>query len=119
MPPDPARRQTRVVKKLAPDQPGALKLARRYGEALLCVRYRQDLEGLHRYTTVELVIDERPAIWARTDKTIVTVHLGPAEYALKSLAKSHGATWNTKTCLWHMPRAVARELGLLRRIVQK
>ncbi len=36
---------TRVVKKMSPSQPGALKLARRYGDALICVRYRHDAQG--------------------------------------------------------------------------
>lgn len=37
-----------VIKRMAPHQPGAVKLARRYGDALVCVRYRQDPDGQHR-----------------------------------------------------------------------
>ena len=48
--------KTRIVKRLAPDQAGAKKLARQYGNALVCVRYRQDPEQGLRYTTVELVV---------------------------------------------------------------
>ena len=65
------RMRTRVVKKLSSQQGGALKLARRYGAALVCVRYRQDMQGLHRYTTVELVVDEAPVASKRADATIV------------------------------------------------
>src|SRR6185369_2650549 len=52
--------QTRVVKKLSVTQPGALKLAQRYGEALVCVRYRHDAERRYRYTTIELVVERAP-----------------------------------------------------------
>src|SRR4051812_41936053 len=48
---------TRIVKRLSASQAGAIKLARRYGDALVCVRYRHDLQGRLRYTTVELVVD--------------------------------------------------------------
>ena len=41
---------TRVVKKMSPAQPGAVKLARRFGDALVCVRYRHDAQGQQRYT---------------------------------------------------------------------
>ena len=36
-------KSTRVTKKLSPLQAGARKLTRLYGDALVCVRYRQDL----------------------------------------------------------------------------
>jgi hypothetical protein len=112
-------RHTRVVKKLSPDQHGALKLARRYGDALVCVRYRQDLLGLHWYTTVELVVDEAPVLSARTDATIVSVQIERGERALSSLVRSRGATCDPITGLWHMPRRLAHALGLLQRLPPK
>lgn len=51
-----AKSQLRVTKTLEPHQPGAIRLAREYGDALPCVRYRQDANGLTRYTTVELIV---------------------------------------------------------------
>ena len=55
-----APEKTRVVKKIPASQPGALKLARCYGDALVCVRYRHDAQGLNRYTTVDLMVDHAP-----------------------------------------------------------
>ena len=52
--------KTNVVKKLAPDQNGAKKLARRFGDALVCVRYRYDADTGIRYTTVELLVGQAP-----------------------------------------------------------
>ncbi len=57
----PSRKsELRVTKTLEPDQPGAVRLTRQYGDALLCVRYRRDPRGLTRYTTVELIVDRAP-----------------------------------------------------------
>jgi hypothetical protein len=43
---------------LAPGQNGTKKLARRFGERLICVRYRYDEVTKRRFKTVELVVDE-------------------------------------------------------------
>jgi hypothetical protein len=51
------REGMRVLKKLGPEQAGAIKLARRYGDALACVRYRRSANGSHRYTAIELIAD--------------------------------------------------------------
>ena len=74
---------SRVVKKMSPGQPGALKLARRYGDALVCVRYRLDAQGRHRYTTVELVVDSAP-LQVRSER-IVMVRLDFNEKQLHSV----------------------------------
>jgi hypothetical protein len=106
---------TRVVKKLAPTQPGATKLALRFGDALVCVRYRHDPDGRHRYTTVELVIER--ALIARRPTPIVAVRIGFDEHTLQRQARLQGAKWNSRACLWYMPRTTARALDLLDRIV--
>ena len=59
----------RVSKEFLPGQPGTLKLSRKYGDTLICVRYRVDAEGLHRYTTVELVVDRVPIV-KRVDRIV-------------------------------------------------
>lgn len=40
-----------------PGQRGTRKLLARYGERLVCVRYRYDAASSTRYKTVELVVD--------------------------------------------------------------
>ena len=75
--------ETRIVKRLSATQAGAIKLAQRYGEALVCVRYRHDAQGRLRYTTVELVVDQAP-IAARADlDQLVMVRLGVDEAELR------------------------------------
>jgi hypothetical protein len=109
---------THVVKRLSASQPGALKLARRYGDALVCVRYRHDRSGRHRYTTVELVVDDAPVAPRACLDDIVAVKLNFGDTAVRQRALAHGATWNGELRLWFMPRRLARKLGLVARIVE-
>ena len=107
---------TRVMKKLHPSQPGARKLARVYGDALVCVRYRHDEKGVLRYTTVELVVECMPLV-GRTPK-VVAVRIGFNETGLQRLAQRHGATWDDRACVWHMTMEMAKKLKLSDRVVQ-
>ena len=108
--------QTRIVKRILPNQPGAQKLARRYGEALVCVRYRHNANGTWRYTTVELVVDQAPVMSKRADAVIVSVYIGYDEAAMQRKAREGGAQWDLRDKVWRMPRKLARRLGLIARI---
>lgn len=104
----------RVAKKFAPDQRGAIRLARRYGNALVCVRHRHDPTGRHRVVTVELALEMVPIV--RRPSPIVGVHIAYSESALRAAARAGGAEWDREAKLWRMPRSVARSLGLLGRV---
>ena len=106
----------RVVKTLRPQQPGTLKLTRRYGDALVCVRYRVSPEGKLRYTTVELVIDEAPLQRRLTERSIVNVRIDWGEVELGRRAKAMGAKWDAATKLWRMSLRTARALQIPHRI---
>lgn len=107
----------RVAKKISPVQPGAVKLARRYGEQLVCVRHRIDPTGTTRVTTVELVVDQAP-INAKPEQ-IVGVRIGYREGQLQALVRAAGATWDKQAGVWRMPLKVARRLQLRERITEK
>ena len=111
------RDRLRVAKKLLPGQPGSLKLTRKYGEALVCVRYRHDAQGLSRYTTVELIVEQVPVV-PRIDR-VVGVRVHYAEAALQGTVKANGAKWDSAAKLWRMPHRAAVKLGLQSRIVEK
>lgn len=104
----------RVLKTITPEQPGSLKLLRRYGDALVCVRYREDPQRAQRYTTVELVIDRRP--FRPKADTLVAVRIDFGEAALRHRARELGAEWNQTKRAWVMPFSVAERLKLLDRI---
>lgn len=110
----PRKPRLRVTKTLEPQQPGTVRLTRQYGEALLCVRYRQDALGLRRYTTVELIVEATP-IRPRPQR-MVRVDIKLREKALRTCALNAGARWDPKTKLWRMPLGVAEALGIRDRI---
>ena len=116
--PHKAHDDTRVVKRIAPHEPGALKLTRRYGSALVCVRYRHDATGQHRYTTVELIVDDAPIIPRGQPDDMVGVRIDPDQPTQRSRAYARGATWDRKSNLWLMPRRLARTLRLTHCIVK-
>jgi hypothetical protein len=104
----------KVIKKHAPNQPGALKLAQQWGDALVCVRHRLDETGQTRVTTVELVVEQAPV---RTrGAQLVGVQIAYAEKDLQAAARAAGATWDAAARLWRMPEKVARALRLTDRI---
>lgn len=107
----------RVTKKIAPSQPGAIKLARRYGEHLVCVRHRVDPTGTVRFTTVELVVEQAP-ISAKPDQ-IVGVRVDYQERQLRAAIKAAGATWDHEAGVWRMPLKMARLLRLRERITDR
>ena len=111
--------ETHVVKRLRPSQPGAKKLALRYGDALVCVRYRHDPTGTLRYTTVELVVDHAPVASRVSPDEVVMVHIDFDNAKLQQRARTQGARWDSRQRLWRMTLRIARALRLVGRIVQR
>ncbi|WP_374673694.1 hypothetical protein [Ideonella sp.] len=101
---------TVVTKRIKPGRPGTKGALQQHGDALVCVRYRDDRERGHRYTTVELVIDQRPI----RPQPLVRVHIAFDDAATRRAAQAMGAEWDPKDKTWRMPRAAAIQMGLLR-----
>ncbi len=107
-----------VLRKIAPHQPGAIRLAERFGETLVAVRYRQSPDPKRRFITVELVVDELPVQRRTKGSTLVRVRIDANEGILQSAAKRYGAKWDRVAKVWVMSRTIARELRLTDRIVE-
>lgn len=112
---------TRVLKKIAPGQPGSKSFLAKYGDQLLCVRYRECAANKTTLTTVELIVDQRaiPDWRIRTrsgNDSLVGVRVGFPETELRERVKAAGAKWDGEACLWRMPRSLAQTLGLVTRI---
>jgi hypothetical protein len=106
----------RVIKTLAPTDRGAIELARRYGDALICVRHRTDAKGKVRHTTVELLVSSEP-IRTRAPK-MVLIQTQPHEKTLHSVIKAAGGHWDGKKQLWRLPSRVATILIIRSRVVE-
>jgi hypothetical protein len=104
---------------LAPGQNGTKKLLRRFGQRLICVRYRYDEAAKRRFKTVELVVDEIP--WEKTvrpDPT-VEIRLAVEEVALRQLVKDAGGRWRPEKKVWELPFSEVKRLRLQHRMTSK
>jgi hypothetical protein len=117
MPPPAAWKLTRVVKKIGPTQPGARKLARRYGNELVCVRHRHNLDGTIRYTTVELVVEQLPIVPRRAQSAVLCVRLSGGESELRRRLMAEGGQWDPGMRAWWVTRETAQRLQLMKRVV--
>jgi hypothetical protein len=109
---------------LAPGQNGTKKLVVRYGDRLVCVRYRYDAERKLRHKTVELIVETTPwsprARNARRDANdMVFVRIGYSESDLRQRIKAAGAIWRPRHRLWEVDWRTVRELGLQQNVVDE
>jgi len=89
---------------LKPGQRGTKRLVEKYGDSLLCVRYRYDeIRGV-RLKTIEIIVEEKvvkPSIRYR-DEDIVAVIVSYTENALRDKLKAVGGRWNPEEKAWHV-----------------
>lgn len=81
---------------LQPGQKGTRALVRRYGDQLVCVRYRYDSLRRKRYKTVELIVDEQdwiPGVRFAAEQWVM-VKVGSNEGELHEAVKKVGGFWN-------------------------
>lgn len=102
-----------VLKKLSPQAAGAKKLAARYGDALVCVRYREDPAGKRRLTTIELIVEQRPIPAPQS------VRIGVDEVELRRQVKAEGGTWDWEHKVWRLKKSAVRKLKLAHRVVSE
>jgi hypothetical protein len=105
----------RVAKTYAPDQNGAKRFARRYGDQLVCVRHRLSEDGAVRHATVELLVESTPV--ATRARTLVAIRIGPSDKNTRTVLMACGAHWVPKERYWLLPRMVAKNLRLLKNVV--
>jgi hypothetical protein len=109
---------------LAPGQNGTKKLLARYGERLVCVRYRYDAQRKVCHKTVELIVETAP--WnprarnaRREPHDMVAVRIAYGETELRERIKAAGAIWRPRHRLWEVDWKTVRELGLQSRVVDQ
>ncbi len=112
----------KTVKKVLPGQPGTKKLMKKYGEQLVCLRYKYDSKRGHKLKTVELVIEEMP--WHKSPRKIpanknVFLTVAYGEIHLGRLVRHAGGKWQKDKTLWELPYGEAAALGLEERIVSE
>ncbi|AJE02707.1 hypothetical protein [Geobacter pickeringii] len=88
---------------LKPGQHGTKSLVKKYGDALVCVRFRYDPETKQRLKTVELIVersDWTPPAPRFTNDTLVPLRIKATEVAIRNKVKAVGGRWNPERKLW-------------------
>jgi hypothetical protein len=107
-----------ILKTLHPGDMGAKKLFSHYGEQLVCVRYRIDALNQKKFTTVELIVDEKPYIRYK-DKIIAWLQIKFEETELRNKVKAAGGKWLTEHKVWELDYDMAKKLRLKNRVVKR
>jgi len=110
----------RTIKKLKPGAKGTKKLLERYGDKLVCVRYRNDDERKRRVKTIELIIEEK-SLSANAPKIpmnkMMALKVKYGEVEIGKMIRSAGGKWNRKDKVWKLPYKLVKALGLEDRII--
>ena len=93
--------KTRLI--LKPGQRGTKSLSEKYGDALLCVRFRYDAESRQRLKTVELIVERSewtPPPPQYAADTLVPLRIEAFDMPMRSRARAAGGRWNPEKQLW-------------------
>lgn len=106
---------------LRPGQRGTKKLVARYGDRLICVRYRYDEVRRRRYKTVELIEEEgewAPSEGLRRWDRWVGVRVGWDERRVCEDIRIAGGVWDRRNQWWRLRYRLVRLLKLEDRMVE-
>lgn len=110
----------KIKRKLLPGQPGTKQWLEKYGQDLVCVRYRYDKERRRKLTTVEIIVEE--STWEKNPQRIpankiMYIRVNYGEVYIAKLVKAAGGRWNKGAKLWELAYKDVLALGLEDRIV--
>ena len=110
----------KAQRTLLPGDLGAKNMTDKYGDRLICVRYRFDPSTSRKFKTVELIEEEirgeKHAGRIPVNKILeIQVHI--TEYRLRHLVKAAGGRGNPVKQGWRLPYGMIRNLGLEDRII--
>jgi len=106
---------------MIPGDPGTKKWIKKYGDQLICIRYKYDRNRKMKLKTVELIVEEKSYKNFKTRipwNKIVKIHIRYGEIHLARLVKSAGGKWNSKEKIWEIQYGEVKTLGLAHRIVR-
>ena len=105
---------------LRPHQRGAKRLLAQYGDRLVCVRHRYDVEQKKRWKTIELIIEERawePSVAPPAADQMMSIRVAGGEMELRRQVKAAGGKWRPQQQVWELRYDQIQALGLTGRIV--
>jgi len=93
--------KTRLI--LKPGQRGTKSLSAKYGDALLCIRFRYDAKLRQRLKMVELIVEKTdwtPPRPRYDTETLVPLRIRADDMPARTQAKAAGGRWNPEKRLW-------------------
>ena len=108
-----------VKATLKPGLNGTKKYLQKYGDQLVCVRYRYDKSKHRRQTTIELIVDEQDWVQGHNIRPgrVVPIKIEFGEKELRETVKQAGAYWDKNQKAWLLPLKEVYSLGLEKRII--
>jgi hypothetical protein len=106
--------------KLKPGQNGTKALVKKYGDALVCVRYRYDEASHTRIKTVELIEEKKVIpIKPQTSESdaLVPVQIAYGDPELGKMARTLGGRWDPDVKLWYIPSRKIKGTELEKHII--
>ena len=106
-------------KTLIPGRPGTVKWVKKYGEALIYVRYRYDVLNKRKIKTVELIVEDEPWDGGKRKipgNKIVEIKVSYGEVEIRRLVRQAGGKWNKEKKIWLLPYREVISLGLTGRM---
>ena len=106
--------------KLKPGQKGTKALVEKYGDALVCVRYRYDEATRTRIKTVELLVEKKELASAKQkidNEALVPVQITYTESSLIRMAKAMGGRWDPEVRLWDIQLGKIKRTELEKHII--
>ena len=106
-------------RKLTAGMPGTKKLVEKFGEKLICVRYKYDAGKKIKYKTVELIVDQGfwepdECLGRRSRKVFVKINYSETE--LRMRIKAAGGRWERDKKLWEIEYKKLKPMGMEDRI---
>lgn len=110
----------KIGKVLKPGQAGTKKWVEKFGEDLICVRYRYDTIRRLKLKTVEIIVEQDD--WNMNSQRIphnkmIPIQVNYEETNLRKLVKSAGGRWDRDKKVWKLPYREIIQLGLEDRVV--
>jgi len=112
----------KTEKILKPGQPGTKKWVEKFGEDLLCVRYRYDKINSRKLKTVEIIVNQKAHINNSSripQNKLIPIQVNYDETYLRKLVKSAGGKWHPIKKVWKLPYGKIIDLGLEKRILKR
>lgn len=110
----------KIKRILQPGQAGTKSLLEKYGDNLICVRYRYDDARHMMFKTIEIVVKRKswqPQRKKITNNQIMSLRIAYDDLEARKQVKASGGKWDPQRQVWQLGYEKVIELGMVNRLV--